>query len=108
MVTPKKKSGTLKTHRELVADSMRDDDYRAEAERTRFAHDVAMRVIAYRIEQDISQAELGRRVGMRQPHIARLEAGEHEPSLTTLARLSRALGIEFHIDITPERLEITA
>ncbi|MBV8162296.1 MAG: helix-turn-helix transcriptional regulator, partial [Acidimicrobiia bacterium] len=46
--------------------------------------------------------------GMRQPHIARLEAGEHEPSLTTLARLSRALGIEFHIDITPERLEITA
>ena len=34
--------------------------------------------------------------------IARLEAGDHEPSLTTLARLSRALGIEFHIDITPQ------
>lgn len=64
--------------------------------------------LAYRLEHDVSQAELGRRVGMRQPHIARLEAGDHEPSLTTLARLSRALGIEFYIDITPQRLEITA
>jgi len=107
-VTTKKKVRTLTSHKQLVAESMRNDEYRAEAERTRFAHEVAMRVIAYRVEHGISQAELGRRVGMRQPHIARLEAGDHEPSLTALARLSRALGIEFHIDITPKRLEITA
>lgn len=87
---------------------MKDDEYQAEAERREFAHQVAMRVIAFRVEHGISQAELGRRVGMRQPHIARLEGGDHEPSLTTLARLSRALGIEFHIDITPKHLVITA
>jgi transcriptional regulator with XRE-family HTH domain len=39
--------------------------------------------------------------GMHQPAIARLEAGDHEPSLATLSRLARVLGIEFHIDITP-------
>jgi transcriptional regulator with XRE-family HTH domain len=39
---------------------------------------------------------------MHQPAIARLEAGEHEPSLATLSRLARVLGIEFHIDITPD------
>lgn len=104
----KKKAHGLKTHKQVVAESMKDPAYRAEAERTRFAHEVAMRIIAYRAEHGISQSELGRRVGLRQPHIARLEAGDHEPSLTTLARLSRALGIEFHIDITPQRLEITA
>lgn len=104
----KKKVQSLKAHKRVVAESMKDPNYRAEAERTRFAHEVAMRVIAYRVEHGISQSELGRRVGMRQPHVARLEAGEHEPSLTTLARLSRALGIEFHIDITPERVKITA
>jgi transcriptional regulator with XRE-family HTH domain len=49
----------------------------------------------------MSQAELARRLGMRQPHIARLESGEHEPSLSTLARLSSALGLDFSIDIKP-------
>jgi hypothetical protein len=28
--------------------------------------------------------------------------GGHEPSLATLSRLARVLGIEFHIDITPD------
>jgi len=41
---------------------------------------------------------------MQQPAIARLEAGDHEPSLATLARLARGLGLEFHIDITPVAL----
>jgi ribosome-binding protein aMBF1 (putative translation factor) len=107
-MTPKKSVKSLKTHKQVVAESMRDAEYRAERERTQFAHNVAMRVVAYRVEQGISQAELGRRVGMRQPHIARLEAGDHEPSLSTLSRLSRALGLEFHIDITPKRFEVTA
>jgi ribosome-binding protein aMBF1 (putative translation factor) len=104
----KKKVKHLKTHAQVVAESLKNLEYRAEAERAQFAHEVAMRVIAYRVKEGISQAELGRRVGMRQPHIARLEAGDHEPSLGTLARLSRGLGIEFHINITPGRLEITA
>jgi ribosome-binding protein aMBF1 (putative translation factor) len=104
----KKELRDLKTHDAIVTESLKDPEYRAELERTRFAHEVALRIIAYRAEHGISQTELARRAGMRQPHIARLEAGEHEPSLATLARLSRALGIEFHIDITPQHLAITA
>lgn len=45
---------------------------------------------------------------MGQSAVARLESGEHEPTIATLARLSRALGIEFHIGITPDALSITA
>jgi DNA-binding XRE family transcriptional regulator len=102
-----KRISDLKTHDTIVSDSLADPEYREEWERTQFAHEVAMRIIAYRAEHEISQTELARRVGMRQPHIARLEAGEHEPSLATLARLSRKLGIGFHIDITPQHLAIT-
>ena len=91
----------MKTHREIVGEDLKDPAYRVERERMKFAHEVAMKVIEYRIKHDISQTELGRRVGMRQPHVARLEASEHEPSLDTLRRLSQGLGIEFHIDITP-------
>ncbi len=49
----------------------------------------------------VTQTAFGRLVGMRQPHVARLEAGEHEPSLSTLVRLSAALGVDFTVDINP-------
>jgi transcriptional regulator with XRE-family HTH domain len=43
---------------------------------------------------------------MQQPAIARLEAGDHNPSMETLMRLAQGLGIDFHIDITPEHVEV--
>jgi transcriptional regulator with XRE-family HTH domain len=43
-------------------------------------------------------------IGMRQPYVARLEAGDHEPSPATLARLSLKLGLDLSIDIKPDRL----
>jgi DNA-binding XRE family transcriptional regulator len=98
----------LKSHRDVVAEDIKDPAFRAEWDKTRFAHEVALKVIEYRVEHKVTQTELARQLGMRQPHIARLEAGDHEPSLTTLRRLSQALGIEFHIDITPERSTLSA
>ena len=77
----------LETHRALVRKDLADPEYRAEWARTSLAHDVAMRVIAYRVQDGLTQAELAARLGMRQPHVARLEAGDHEPSLTTLRRV---------------------
>jgi DNA-binding XRE family transcriptional regulator len=62
-----------------------------------------LRVVRYRAEHEMSQSAFGRLVGMRQPHVARLEPGDHEPSLPTLARLSAALGIDFTLTVTPER-----
>ena len=102
------KTSDLKTAEEVQAADLTRPEYRAEWERTRLAHEVAMRVIAYRVEHDLTQTELARVLGMRQPHIARLEAGEHEPSLATLSRLARVLDMEFHIDITRSALRLTA
>jgi DNA-binding XRE family transcriptional regulator len=103
------KLSALRRHEDIVAADRADPEYRAEWERTRFAHEVATKVIQYRIDHNLTQAELARRLGMRQPHVARLEAGEHEPSLTTLRRLAQRLGMSFHIDITPASAsELTA
>jgi len=85
---------------------MCDLDYRREYERTRLANDVAIKVIQYRVARGLTQAELARVLGMRQPHVARLESGEHEPSLSTLARLSAALKLDFSIDIKPGGLKL--
>jgi transcriptional regulator with XRE-family HTH domain len=86
-------------HQEDLAN---DPDYRREYLRTRFANQVAIEVIRWRTEHGLTQTKLAEMLGMRQPNIARLEAGEHTPTLETLSRLSSALGISFKIDIDPQ------
>lgn len=102
------KVSDLKTAAMVQTTALDNPEYRAEWERTQFAHEVAMRVVAYRVKHKVTQAELAHTLGMRQPHIARLEAGDHEPSLATLSRLARVLGMEFHIDITRTALRLSA
>ena len=100
------KLSQLRTADEVAAEELRDPLVHQEYERTAFANAVALRVIAYRVDNGLSQTALARRLGMSQPAVARLEAGDHEPSLATLARLARGLGIDFSIDITPSSLEL--
>ena len=95
------KLSDLTTAEEIHQRDMADPAYRAEHERTRFANDIAIRVLAYRSEHGLTQTAFGRLVGLRQPHVARLESGEHEPSLSTLVRLAAALGEDITIDIKP-------
>lgn len=96
----------LTTAEKLHDRDLADPAYRAEYERTRFANEVAVRVIRYRTEHGLTQTAFGRLVGMRQPHVARLEAGDHEPSVSTLARLSTALGVDFTLAITPKGVQL--
>jgi transcriptional regulator with XRE-family HTH domain len=84
----------------VIARQLRDPHVRAEWDRTVVARAVASRLVEYRVEHDLSQTALARQLGMQQPAVARLEAGGHNPSFDTLARLSSALGIEFHIVVT--------
>ena len=91
---------------ELDGQAVEDCDFRRKYERTRLASDVAIKVIGYRIDHGLTQAELGRLLDMRQPHVARLEAGDHEPSVATLARLADALGLDFSLDIRRGRVRL--
>jgi DNA-binding XRE family transcriptional regulator len=100
------KLSELRSARQVREEDLRDPEIRAEYDRTALAHAIAMRVIKYRIDHGLSQTALAQQLGMHQPAIARLEAGDHEPSLTTLARIARVLAIEFHIDITPVSLDL--
>jgi ribosome-binding protein aMBF1 (putative translation factor) len=97
----------MRTADEIHERSMRNNpEYRREIERTQLANDVAIKVIRYRADHGLSQAQLARKLGMRQPHIARLEAGDHEPSVTMLGRLADALGLDFSLDIKRGRTRL--
>jgi DNA-binding XRE family transcriptional regulator len=93
---------------EVFAEDLKDPAVRTELERTAFANAVAIRVIQHRVDHGLTQTALGRILGMKQSAVARLEAGDHEPSLTTLARLAKHLGMTFRIDVTPESMRLSA
>lgn len=93
--------------RELQEERFRTDPAARERwERTALARAVAIAVIRYRAEHGLSQRALAERLGMPQPHIARLELGEHNPSVDMLQRLAQGLGKCFVVAVAPaERAE---
>jgi transcriptional regulator with XRE-family HTH domain len=100
------KLSELRTAEEARAGDMQDLEYRREYERTKLANDVAIRVIQYRVKHGLSQSELARRLGMKQPNVARLESGDHEPTLGTLARLAEVLNQDFSVDVKRGRMRL--
>jgi DNA-binding XRE family transcriptional regulator len=93
------KLNNLKTHEQVLQESLRDPTFRRVWEQTSLARAVAIRLVQYRAEHGLSQSGPARALGKQQPAIARLEAADHDPSLETLWRLSQGLNITFHIDI---------
>ena len=98
----------LRSASEIHERDMGDPDYRREYERTRFANAVAIQVVRYRAEHELSQTALARLLGWNQSRISSLEAADHEPSLSTLAHLSTVLGLDLSITISPGVLELAA
>lgn len=91
----------LRKASDVLADQLQNAEVRAEWDRTAPARAVALCVVAYRADHGLSQTEIGRLLDMAQPAIARIESGEHVPTIATLVRLSDALGIEFSLNIVP-------
>jgi ribosome-binding protein aMBF1 (putative translation factor) len=102
------KLSDLRSSEDSLSEALRDEGFRREWERTALARAVAIRLVEYRAEHGLSQRALAAKLGMKQPAIARLEAGDHTPSIETLVRLSRGLGMRFRLDITPDELAIGA
>jgi transcriptional regulator with XRE-family HTH domain len=87
---------------QILEEELRDPEFRAEWERLAPARAVANRLILYRAEHGLTQTALGRLLGMPQSAIARLEIGEHIPTLPTLLKLSDVLGLEILVTMSPQ------
>jgi ribosome-binding protein aMBF1 (putative translation factor) len=77
---------------------LQDPEVRAEYE----ALEPAYQVARLRIARGLTQAELARRVGTKQPSIARLESGRSTPRLPFLKQVAEALDAELVIKLEPK------
>lgn len=55
---------------------------------------IGMRIKVLREKRGLSQEELATRAGISRGYLARLETGRHEPTLTTLEKLAKALRVK--------------
>ena len=60
-------------------------------------YDIVRAVIAARIEQNITQAELAERADTKQSNISRFESGNYNPTIEFIQKLARALGKKLEI-----------
>jgi ribosome-binding protein aMBF1 (putative translation factor) len=82
---------------ELKGQRQGDPEAQAGHEEARRAYEVGREVRRQREAAGLTQQRLADRAGMTQSVIARLEAGGTEPTLATLDRVDRALGLELTI-----------
>ena len=93
------KLSELTTHRQMQQKRRLNDPATAdEANRLEMASAVSLAVVKYRAEHNLTQTEFAANMGWRQPSVARLERGDHQPSLATLERLARAGIITVRLD----------
>ena len=70
-----------------------DEKFRKQHYKKDFAVEIGEMVITARVRLGITQTELAKRVGTKQPSIARLESGNRIPDLGFLQRVAVALGM---------------
>jgi len=65
----------------------------------------AILIRSARKQADLTQAELARRIGTKQPVISRWESAAEEPRLSALARVVSACGLRLKLSLVPDEVD---
>ena len=82
----------------LLADQMKDPEFRKEYEALEPEFTIKRAMIEARKANGLTQKELSKRSGIAQGDISKLENGNANPSIRTLQRLAAAMGKTLRID----------
>lgn len=78
----------------------RDPEFAAARQALEPQQEFRRALIKARLERGLTQRAMAEKLGVKQSALARWEAGETVPTLSTLFRVAQVLGLEF--SITPE------
>ncbi len=84
---------------EMKSDMLKDEEFEIEYEKLKPRYEAIEQIIRARKEQNITQAELAKRVGIQKSNISRLESGNYNPSLDFLAKIAESLGKKISVTI---------
>ena len=85
-----------------LARQMQDPAFRAEYEALAPEFAIIQAIIDARKARGLTQKQLAEKSGIAQADISRLERGNANPSLRTLNRLAKGMGMRLRLEFVPE------
>ncbi len=85
---------------EVRKELLSDPETKREYDKLAPRYEVISQLIAARIKNKMTQADVAKKVGTKQSAIARLEGGNVNPSLDFLERIAEVLGYKLTIHLT--------
>lgn len=83
----------------LKAEWMKDEEFKKEYERLAPRYAIISQLIEARAKKGLTQKELAQKIGTKQSAIARLEAGNVNPTIDFLNKIASVLGTKLTIQL---------
>lgn len=74
-----------------------DEDTKQEFELSNILVDIACKIINYRLDNNMTQKDLAKKLDITQAMVSKLESGEYNPSIEFLFNISKKLGWKFEL-----------
>lgn len=87
----------LTLHEDVMTEELKDPAFRKVWEAGTARREVVKMIMSERIRRNMSQADLAKRAGLKQPNVARIESGSRGVSIETLSKIARAFGKQLRI-----------
>ena len=91
----------MRLYKDVKKKFLADREFRKEYEALGPEFQLIESIIRRRMELKLSQEELAAKIGTGQAAISRLERGEANPTLASLADVAKALDADLHITLKP-------
>lgn len=88
--------------RNLKEKLLRDSEFKSHYEELKSEFDIAKELIRMRHELGLSQRDLAYIAGIKQPQIARIEAGKQSPRLDTICSIASSVGYSVELRLVPD------
>lgn len=89
------------TLKELEKEWMKDPEFRRAYEELEPEFQIARALIDARVKKKMTQAEIAKKAGTKQPVISRLEGAQGSPSLSLIKRIAKALNARLIFRLEP-------
>lgn len=94
-----KKKTNVELHREKL---LKNPEFKKAYDDMGPVYKLIREIVAYRIEQGITQKELAEKIGTKQSSISRFEKAMKMPSISFLSQITNALELEWEFNIHPK------
>ncbi len=90
-----------RTYREFLKEKLENPEFKKEWDELEPEYQLIRTMIHARDEKNMSQRQLSDITGITQADISKMETGEANPTLQTLKRIAKGLGMRLELVFTP-------